>query len=161
MKEEKKKWTPEMAKLPRFFYDFRKTKRFDGVVVPFAAVGCDYTLDLFHKQAQCVCGNPKRCKCKLDVPYPLIDLKKRKDQKYLSDTKPMLLFTIRHRKNLSLIYNYFTKDIADVLEEVNRLNAKNRRTVDDGFYLDETDFDEIWNRPVVTEYKRVSEFYND
>ena len=157
----KGKQTPRLRKSPRYFYDFRKMKRFDGVVVPYGAIGVDWTLELFHNQAKCLCGDPEHCQCKLDVPIPPMNIKKRKDQKFFTDPKPMLLFTIRHRRNPALIYNFFTKDMAEALEEINRLNAKGKRTTDDGFYLDETDFDEIWNRPVVADYKAFSEYYND
>lgn len=157
-----KKSTEEIKKNPRFFYDIRKMKRFDGAVVPYGAVGCDYTLERFHNQAKCYCGHPgKGCRCKINIVEPTIDISKRKDVRFFTDPKPMLLFTIRHRKNPSFIYNFFTKDIAEVLDEVNRLNGKNRRTVENGFYLDETDFDERWNRPVVSEYKAKAELLDD
>ena len=155
----KNKKTPEQSKKLRIFYDFRKMKRYDGTVTPYGAIGCDYTLDLFHKQAQCVCGSPLNCKCKVDVPTLCPSVQKRKTKSYLTDPKPNLLFTIRHRKNPSICYNYYSKNLSDALDEIARLNNKNKRTTEDGFYLDESGFDEKWNRAVIADYKAYHEAY--
>lgn len=152
---------PVQYKKPRIFYDYRKMKRFDGATVPFGATGADYSLELFHKQAQCLCGNPEQCKCKINVPTLFTPTNRRKNEKYLHDTKPNLLFTIRHRKNPSLCYNFYSKNLSDALDEIARLNNKSKRTTEDGFYLDESGFDEKWNRSVIADYKAYNEAYND
>ena len=156
-----KKQTNPKASRPRVFFELKKMKRYDGVVVSYGSIGCDYNIHRYDAQAKCECGATREedCSCRINVPIIPIDLKMHKNEKYLYDPKPMLLFTIRHRRNPTIIYNYFSKDLADALDEINRLNGKAKRNTDDGFYLDETDFDEKWNRAAVAEYREKADFY--
>lgn len=82
------------------------------------------------------------------------DVKYRKSREWLMDTRPMLLFTIKYHGNPNIVYSFYSKDLGEANEEVARLNEKHGKDTDDGFYLDDSGFDEKWNALAVSFYKQ-------
>lgn len=149
VKKNKRFFAKEASK-PMIFYDIRSKPR-------YGSIGCSYSLELFHRSARCYCGFPgKKCKCIVETPPIPNKPYARKTKEWMKDLKPMLLFTIRHRKNPSFCYSFFSKDLKDAQDEILRLNRKKKSyTEETGFYLDETDFDERWNHKAIVEYKET------
>ncbi len=122
----------------------------------FASYGSARSLKRFHSDIECDCGDPLDCICELFQPPTSSALYPRKNKGYSFQTRPTLLFSMRNTFNSSMVISFFSKDVGDAIEELDRLNQqytkeRSRRmyagdTREIGWYFDNEDpFDLKWN----------------